>query len=121
MTSLEFIKREIKNQKETIDIAKEYIKAGILIFPAEKINKENLKCMEEQLKTLQQIKTDLEAWEVVKNKGVDMIIFMLYDGNLEKYNDYVKSSLENECDYEKCLLTQDNCEKLKKALGLDNE
>lgn len=109
MTNLEFINEQIAITKSKY---KEHLKFNQTAFAIKD---------EKRLKKLQQIKTDLEAWEVVKNKGVDMIIFMLYDGNLEKYNDYVKSSLENECDYEKCLLTQDNCEKLKKALGLDNE
>lgn len=113
MTSLEFIKREIKNQKETIDIAKEYIKAGILIFPAEKINKENLKCMEEQLKTLQQIKTDLEAWEVVKLKEVD-----LYDViHTTNYKQYKSENVDLLKEY---FLTQQEYEIIKRALEVDD-
>ena len=68
---------------------------------------------------LDQIKTELEAWNVVKNKSVDMLMFMLYYDNLEEYNNYIKS-LEGECDYEKCLLTQEEANSIKKALEVHN-
>lgn len=108
MISLEFIEKEIKNSKEFLDRA---IRYNLPIC---------IKNEKEKLHNLQQIKSVLEAWEVVKNKGVDMFIFMLYYNNLEEYNNYIKS-LEGECDYEKLLLTQEEANSIKKALEVEDE
>lgn len=78
-------------------------------------DKRDTEKLKQILNHLLQIKAELEAWEVVKNKGVDMLIFMLYYDNLEKYNNYIKS-LEGGCNYEKCLLTQEEANSIKKAL-----
>lgn len=103
MNSLEFIDEEIKRYKAVVSITlgdkKSYYKKVII--------------------HLQQIKAELEAWEVVKNKGVDMPMFMLYYDNLEKYNNFIISSLEGEAYYERRLLTQQEYETLKKALEVN--
>lgn len=104
MNSLKFIEKEIKHWKKVIE---------------HQPSSNNIqKHLNDKLQTLQQIKSELEAWEIVKNKGVDMLIFMLYYDNLEEYNNYIKS-LEGECDYEKCLLTQEEANSIKKALEVE--
>lgn len=105
MTSLEFIEKEIENIKEFLSDSVDVIGK----------NTKDSDFWEQRLNHLQQIKSELEAWEIVKNKSVDMLIFMLYYDNLEEYNNYIKS-LEGECDYEKCLLTQEEANSIKKAL-----
>lgn len=55
MTSLEFIKKEIKKSKEFLDKAIRYNLPTCI------------KNEKEKLQTLQQIKFELEAWEVVKS------------------------------------------------------
>ena len=103
MNSLEFIDEEIKRYKTVVRITsgdkKSYYKKAV--------------------NHLQQIKTILEAWEVVKNKDVDIFMFMLYYDNLEEYNNYVKETLEGKAGYEKYLLTQQEAETLKKALEVN--
>lgn len=108
MTDIEFIENEMECCEIDFVLAQKR---------EDKIMTRHLKERYEQLK---QIKAKLEAWEVVKNKGVDMLIFMLYYDNLEEYNNYIKS-LEGECNYEKCLLTQNEADTIKKALEAKNE
>lgn len=122
MNSLEFIEKQIKAVEkelaEIVDITNDYFE-----IPDTYENKYNLiddanerySNYKLRLSELYQIKFQLEAWKVVKNKGVDMLIFMLYHNNLEEYNNYIKS-LEGECNYEKCLLTQNEADTIKKAL-----
>ena len=114
MNSLEFIEFYIKEYKRSVEWYKKYQEKN----PTSFVN--TLKEEELILHHLQQIKSILEAWEVVKNKGVDMLIFMLYYDNLEEYNNYIKS-LEGEYNYEKCLLTQNEADTIKKALEGENE
>lgn len=112
MNSLEYIENEIKEVKHEIKINTIRIENMInKIF-----YKERAEVLNNKLQTLEQIKTELEAWKVIKNKGVDMLIFMLYIDNLQEYNDYI-SSLAGECNYEKLILTQQEANKIKKALG----
>lgn len=109
MSSLEFINDRIRNY-ETM----------LLTAIDTKCSKKQIKHYEERLNVFKQIKLKLEAWEIVKNKNVDMLLFILYYDNLEEYNNYIKS-LEEECDYKNYLLTQEEADTIKKALEVENE
>lgn len=115
MTSLEFIEKHIKETQTSIKA----FELDYELFHREG-DKRDAEKLKQILHHLQQVKSELEAWEVVKNKGVDMLIFMLYYNNLEEYNNYIKS-LEGECNYEKCLLTQEEANNIKKALEVEDE
>ncbi len=119
MNSLEFIEKQIEKEQVIIKTYKEYFKTDKTKFDKQ-ITKGYIQVHQKNIDKLKQMKFELEAWEVVKNKGVDMLIFMLYYDNLEKYNNYIKS-LEGECNYEKCLLTQEEANSIKKALEMTND
>ena len=105
MTNIEFIEKEI-NRLEII--------LSCMVGATAKQE------LVSEIQRFQQIKTELKAWEIVKNKNIDMFMFMLYYDNLEEYNNYVKSSLEDEINYEEYLLTQQEAETIKKSIG-DNK
>jgi hypothetical protein len=108
MTSLEFIEKEIRELKFQINYIKSNMKKYI-DFRTEgqlEIDMRQLK-----INHLQQIKSQLEAWHIVKNKSVD-----LYD---------IKTSQDTEefnCDlYTEYQLTEEEFNKLKKALEVGDE
>ena len=68
MTNLEYTEKAIKVLKKDIDFMKKVVDESNKFPTIKKIHEENLKCMEKQLQTVQQIKAKLEAWEVVKKK-----------------------------------------------------
>lgn len=95
MTSLEFIEKEIKYEKERIKIWDSKLKSS------------------QTLTHLQQIKNDLEAWEVVKLKEVD-----LYDvTHTTNYKQYESENVDLLKEY---FLTQQEYEIIKKALEVDD-
>lgn len=67
MTNLELIEILIEENKKEIELIKNMIAEDEKYPSIKKVNEENLKSMEELLADLQQVKTDLEAWEVVKS------------------------------------------------------
>lgn len=67
------------------------------------------KVSERKLKILQQIKCELEAWEVAKNKDVH-INKIKEKNNVNSYNSYLVIQL-----------TEEEFNKLKKALEAENE
>lgn len=106
MNSLEFINQEIMcTQKE-----ENIVKIQIESTPNDRELQSQLKLIQECLSCLQQIKCVLEAWEVVKNKSVDMHD-VIHCSNLEVFNC---------CLYEKYQLTEEEYNKVKKALEVDN-
>lgn len=118
MTKLEFIDKYIELLKQKIESSKE---SARLYYANDdwafgEMEEENRVGYEEELELFKQIKNDLEAWEVVKNKMVDILMVMLYFDNLQEYNNYVKDTLKKENNYKKCILTKQEYETLKKAL-----
>lgn len=114
MTNLEFIEVLIKEDKEVIELMKKMIAEydNDDKFPSiMKLNEENLKCVEEQLAQLQQIKTDLEAWEVVKPNVVEENIITDREIKVIKVKCTVYPKGESNGKYEK----------LKKALERKDE
>ena len=112
MNNLKLIEKEIKRRKASVRKLEQQppqVRKYFLI--AEK---------KAELKRLEQTKVELEAWKIVKNKAVDMLIFMLYFDDLQMYNAYIRS-LEGECDYERLILTEQEHQTLKKALEVENE
>ena len=77
MNSIEYIDKLIKLEKENLDYHKKLLKDNPDY--AKEINS-TIKLLEKDYNTLQQIKTELEAWEVVKEKFFIDII--------ERDNDY---------------------------------
>ena len=106
MTSLEFIEKEIAMVKKKISMAKsKFTIKGLTYYHINEI-KEEINILRDRLRVIQQIKSELEAWEIAKNKSVD-----LYD---------IKTSQDTEefnCDlYTEYQLTEEEFNKLKKAL-----
>lgn len=110
MNSLEFINKEIAIIKSKY---KEHLK----------FNQTSLAIKDEKrLKYLQQIKEELEAWEIVKNKKVDLLMFEIYHDRLQEYNNYVKETIEDDLNgYENFLLNEEEATKLKKAMKVKND
>lgn len=105
MTDLEFIEFYIKEYKRSVEWYKKYQEKN----PTSFVN--TLKEEELILHHLQQIKAKLEAWEICKNKKVDMLNVM-YSANAEVYNC---------CLFKDHRLTEEELETIKKALEAKNE
>jgi len=97
MTNLEFINKEIEKIKELLELE------DVLCLK----NDEDYKFWYDRLKMFQQIKSKLEAWEIVKNKNVDILEFIAC-ANIGIYNKGVV--------YKSHQLTKDEYDKIKKAL-----
>ena len=109
MNSLEFINNEIETTKREIDFTNIELERTDTII---RKNLDKLKRLKERLQTLQQIKTELEAWEVVKRKG---FIFTKEEKNQligNTWNIYRLSSRE---------LNNKEYEIIKKALEVKDE
>ena len=63
MNSLEFIEKEIEDRKENVKHWEKQLER----YPNDEVFTRGLNKSKEQLETLQQIKSALEAWEVVKH------------------------------------------------------
>lgn len=112
MTNLEFIEILIEKTKKQIEL---HTMAVNSIHSVDFIDfhKENLKENKIKLQILEQIKTDLEAWEVVKLKEVD-----LYDViHTTNYKQYESENVDLLKQY---FLTQQEYEKIKKALEVED-
>jgi len=67
MTSLEFIEKEIAMVKKKISMVKsKFTIKGLTYYHINEI-KEEINILRDRLQVLQQIKSELEAWEVVKH------------------------------------------------------
>lgn len=97
--TIEFVEKEIENSKEFLDRAIHY---NLTIC---------IKNETKKLETLQQIKCVLEAWRVVKDKSVD-IHDIIHCSSLEVFNCGL---------YKDYQLTEEEYQKIKKALGVENE
>lgn len=64
MTSLEYIEKEIEDKKENIKHWEKQLER----YPNDEVFTRGLNKSKEQLQTLQQIKSELVTWEVVKLK-----------------------------------------------------
>lgn len=80
MNSLEFIKKEIENLKSLLELD------DVLCDLDYKF------CID-RLQTLEQIKTKLETWEIIKNKKVDTTLLLKVKGVLE-YNLHISEGKE---------------------------
>lgn len=99
MNSLEFIDKEIANIRDFLALD------DVLCLQTE----EDYKFWYDRLKTLQQIKAELEAWEIAKAKEVD-ILDVKTSLDLETFNlDLVKTYQLTDYEYKT----------LKKALGVE--
>ena len=119
MNSLEFINKEIENIKELLELD------DVLCLKTD----EDYKFWYDRLQTLQQIKTELEAWEVVKDK----INITEYYDNEQDYEEDINShnalclnsnlKIQNSNNEEDWFIPLDNedCKKLKKALEVEDE
>ena len=108
MNSLEFIEKEIKNAKELL---KRLEKLKVISNKYElQLNEVLEKDTQEKLFYLQQIKSELEAWEVVKNKNVK-IGTVRTSPNYEVFN-----SLFNSNTIEKNRITEIEFDIIQKAL-----
>ena len=108
MNSLEFINKLIEDYKDS----KERFLDNLKRYPNEEVFTKCVKSCEQRLQTLQQIKTELEAWEVVKRKG---FIFTKEEKNQligNTWNIYRLSSRE---------LNNKEYEIIKKALEVKDE
>ena len=101
MNSLEFIEKLI----EDYEYSKERFLDNLKRYPDDEVFTRCVKTCEQKIQTLQQIKEELEAWEVVKNK-------IYYDSSKE----YIDLSLI----YLGCIKDK-NYQKLKKALEVKND
>ncbi len=97
--TIEFIEKEIKNTKELLGLD------DALCLKTD----DDYKFWYNRLKMFQQIKAELEAWEIVKEKQVD-IFYINVCKNAESYNKY-KTSIRR--------LTNDELDKIKKALEIE--
>ena len=105
MTSLEFIEKEIKKTKELLQRLE---KLKVISNKYElQLNEVLEKDTQEKLFYLQQIKSELEAWEVVKNK------ISIEKGSI----DYATINIKDWHHH----LTKEQFETLKKALEVKNE
>ena len=109
MNSLEFINEKIEIRKVDKEAALKIIKEYEGIVPV-KAYKKSVEHDDKEILALQQIKDILEAWEVVKNKCVDMHD-IINCSNLEVYN----TSL-----YKEYQLTEKEYQIIKKALEVNN-
>lgn len=98
MTNLEFINKEIAI---TTSKYQQHLKLNHTAFAIKD---------EKRLQTLQQIKTVLEAWEICKNKKVD-IHDIIHCSSLEVFNCYLCKEFQ---------LTKEEYEKIKKALEVED-
>ena len=105
MNSLEFIEKQIKNAKELLQRL-EKLKVNSNKYELQ-LNEVLEKDTQEKLFYLQQIKSELEAWEVVK-PYVDII---------DKYTPYPTWQLKP--NYDECKLKETNI--LIKALEVSND
>ena len=106
--TIEFVEEKIKMLNVVIESTVKIIKEFDGIASADSYKK----LVEDHLKeigTFQQIKVELEAWEIVKEKQVD-IFYINVCKNAESYNKY-KTSIKK--------LTNDEFDKLKKALEVE--
>lgn len=105
MNEIEYIKVQTIKKRQEIDYYNNLNKNSSNTYLSEK-DKHLINLLEKELHHLQQIKTILEAWEIVKNKSVD-----LYD---------IKTSQDTEefnCDlYKDYQLNEEEFNKLKNAL-----
>lgn len=94
--TIEFIEKEIDSIKELLGLDDaSYLKPD-----------DSYESWYNTLKIFQQIKAELEAWEIVKEKQVD-VFYINVCKNAESYNKY-KTSIKK--------LTNDEFNKIKKAL-----
>lgn len=120
MTKLEFIDQEIKFTKQNLNNYKNMFKT----HPHLPEIASAIKQLKEKLQILQQIKTDLEVWEVVKDK----ISITVYYDNEQDYEEDINSHnaiclnsnlrLQNANNEEEWFvpLTDEESEKFKKVL-----
>ena len=117
MNSLEFINRQIGNINEIIEQNKIKIEENVL-FESLKEHYQSYNKELEQLKlTLQQIKAELEAWEVVK-EDIDYQEIEYCSERAEYTYEYKKWSFQLTEDYPNF---EEKSEKLKKALEVEDE
>ena len=111
MNSLEFIKKEIRKTQRSIS----FVSNNLELLNENKITPDfllaRLESLNNRLIYLQQIKAELEAWEVAKNKCVD-IHDIINCSNLEVYNTLL---------YKEYQLTEKEYQIIKKALEVNNE
>lgn len=99
MTSLEFIEKEIQNAKELLQRL-EKLKVNSNKYELQ-LNEVLEKDTQEKLFYLQQIKSELEAWKIVKdntiitNNRCDVDRIEMYNGG-EGYNIFKKALKKNE-------------------------
>lgn len=111
MNSLEFIEKEINTYKQIKEQA-------ILKIPDEDdeiqlyLLQKRIDFINERLPILEQIKSELEAWEIAKSKEVD-----LYD--VIHTTNYKQYKSENENLLKQYFLNQQEFETLKKALDVE--
>lgn len=108
MTNLEFINKEIERTKTSCDS----FKIDYEFFHRDS-DKRDYEKLEEKLYYLQQIKTDLEAWEIVKLKEVDLFDIICS-------TDYKQYKLENDDLLKQYFLNKKEYETIKKALEVDD-
>jgi hypothetical protein len=129
MNSLEYIDLLIKSREEEVN---RYTKVKNNLYDKESeayYEKEMIGRINEQIQHLQQIKTELEAWEVVKDK----INITEYYDNEQDYEEDINShnalclnsnlKIQNSNNEEDWFIPLDNedCKKLKKALEVKDE
>ena len=111
MNNLEFIDKEIEATESAINVMQEMLNDKVYCYFNKESVLDSLNKGKKRLQTLQQIKTVLEAWEVVKNTCVD-IHDIINCSNLEVYN----TSL-----YKEYQLTEKEYKVIKKALEVKDE
>ncbi len=101
MTSKEFIEKEVEKIKDLFKTDDDLCLR----------NNDGYDFWYNRLSMLKQIKAELEAWEIAKQKQVD-IFYINVCKNAESYNKY-KTSIRR--------LTNDEFDKIKKALEIEDE
>lgn len=120
MNNLEFINQEIEDAKHEIKMNEIRIEN----MYNKTFYEERAEVLNNKLQTLQQIKTELEAWEVVKDK-IDITEYydneQDYEEDINSHNALCLNSnlkIQNSNNEEDWFIPLDNedCKKLKKAL-----
>lgn len=110
MNSLEFIERLKEKEESMIKTYEEYFKTDKTKFDKQ-ITKGYIQNHQKNIVYLNQIKEELEAWEVVKNKSVDMHD-IIHCSSLEVFNC---------CLYKDYQLTEQEYKIIKKALEVKDD
>lgn len=126
MNSLEFIEKTIQTFKYQIEYTKIQIKFGNL---SEQVGNQSLNEDNEILNHFQQIKTELEAWEVVKDKITTIGYYDTVEDYEEDINEHkalclvsnLKFQNSNDEDEWFIPLTEKETYKIKKALEVKDE